>query len=362
MICPAHELEMNMQITKIEKLLISPDASIRDAVKTIDTGAQQIVLVVDRYKHLLGTVTDGDIRRGILSGKSFDDPVAGLMNTSPLIAEPNADRQHLLMLMKQRRIHQIPVVDGNGVVIGIETINELLLPSRRDNIVVLMAGGLGSRLRPLTESCPKPMLPIGSRPILETILENFIEHGFHRFYISVNYKADVVKEYFGNGSRWGVQIEYLEEDHRLGTVGALTLLPETPSEPLFVMNGDILAKVNFSAMLDFHLAYCSVATLGVRQYSHTIPYGVVTVNGHQLVNIVEKPEQNVFVSAGIYLLSPDVLQMIPSDQYYDMPTLFQRAIFSGMSATGFPIHEYWIDIGRIEDFERASQEYRGVFE
>lgn len=343
-------------------LLVSPTATIKETVQAIDRGALQIALVVDEQRRLLGTVTDGDIRRGILAGHALDHAISGLMNTHPLCVGPNDDRSDILSLMKQRRIHQIPVVDQNYIVTGIETIDELLLPARRDNIIVLMAGGLGSRLRPLTDDCPKPMLPIGNRPILETILGNFIEHGFHRFYISVNYLSDKIQAHFGDGSRWGVEIRYLEENQRLGTAGALTLLPEAPQEPVFVMNGDILAKVNFGAMLDFHLAHHSVATLGMRQFSHTIPYGVVTVDEHRLVNIVEKPEQQVFVSAGIYLLSPQMLPLIPANRFYDMPTLFQQAISQGLPTSGFPVHEYWIDIGRIEDFERARREYVGVFE
>lgn len=343
-------------------LLIKNSSSVREAVKVIDQGAKQIALVVDTQQRLLGTVTDGDIRRGILRGYPLDGDVIGVMNPNPLCVGPNDDRSAILALMKQRRIHQIPVIDYDNVVIGLETIDELLTPSSRENIVVLMAGGLGSRLRPLTDNCPKPMLPIGNAPILETILGNFIEHGFHRFYISVNYMADKIKSYFGNGSSWGVDIEYLEEDQRLGTAGALTLLPERPKDPIFVMNGDILAKVNFKSMLDFHLAHNSAATLGMRQFSHTIPYGVVTVDDHRVLNIIEKPEQKVFVSAGIYLLSPEVLPLIPHGEFFDMPTLFQQAIAQGLVTSGFPVHEYWIDIGRIEDFERASREFIGVFE
>lgn len=342
-------------------VLVSPDATIRQAVALIDSAGLQIALVVDAQQCLLGTVTDGDIRRGILAGCALEDPVASVMNDRPLTVAPGDDRSTTLVLMQQRRIQQVPVVDLHGRVVGLETLDRLLRPARRDNPVVLMAGGLGTRLAPLTNACPKPMLAVGNRPILETILCNFIEHGFHRFYISVNYRAEQIKAHFGDGSRWGVTIEYLEEHQRLGTAGALTLLPEAPTLPVFVMNGDILAKVNFSAMLDFHVGHGSTATLGVRQFSHTIPYGVVTVNDHRLVNIVEKPQQSVFVSAGIYLLSPEALPLIPAGTFFDMPTLYQRLIDAGAPTAGFPVHEYWIDIGRIEDFERARKEYTEVF-
>ncbi|MFC3625571.1 nucleotidyltransferase family protein [Vogesella amnigena] len=342
-------------------IVVAPTATLREAIAAIDRGACQIALVTTPQYQLLGILTDGDVRRGILRGCSLDSEVAGLMNTSPLCVAPEDDRQLVLAMMRSRRINHIPVVDSNRVVIGIETIHALLSPQRRDNIVVLMAGGLGSRLRPLTDDCPKPLLPVGNRPILETILSSFIEFGFHRFYISVNYMSDKIKAYFGDGSRWGVEIAYLEENQRLGTAGALSLLPETPQLPLFVMNGDILAKLNFEAMLAFHLQHQSTATLAMRQFSHTIPYGVVTVDEHKLVDIVEKPENKVFVSAGIYLLSPEVLTMIPPGEFYDMPMLFQQLIRQGLPTSGFPVHEYWIDIGRIEDFERACEEYVGVF-
>lgn len=340
-------------MTDWKSIAVSSAASVREAVKVIDSGALQITLIVDEDDKLLGTVTDGDVRRGILAGYSLDASVIGVMNTHPLSVGPEDDREAILSLMKQRRIHQIPLLDHSGKVIGIESLDELLQPIRRENWVILMAGGLGSRLRPLTDTCPKPMLSIGNRPILETILCNFIDQGFYKFFISVNYMAEKVKSHFGDGSRWGVQINYLEEGQRLGTAGALTLLPSRPSEPFFVMNGDILAKVNFRAMLDFHLSHGASATMGVRQFSHTIPYGVVTLDGHHLTSIEEKPESKVFVSSGIYLLSPEAAEKIPSDRFYDMPTLFQQLLSDGYHTSGFPVHEYWIDIGRIEDLERA---------
>lgn len=346
----------------LHSILLKPSESLRSAIRIIDASSMQIALVVDESLSLLGTVTDGDIRRGILAGYSLDGAVWGVMNKTPLCVTPNDDRRAVLELMKLRRVHQIPVVDDHGIVVGIETIDDLLLPVRRDNPVILMAGGLGNRLRPLTNDCPKPLLAIGNRPILETILNSFIEHGFHRFYISVNYMAEKIKDYFGDGSQWGVQIDYLEESERLGTAGALTLLPAVPELPIFVMNGDVLAKVNFAAMLDFHQRHAAAATLGIRQFSHTIPYGVVTVNDHHLVNIVEKPEQKVFVSSGIYLLSPHALTLIPEGQFYDMPSLFQRLVDEKLPATCFPVHEYWIDIGQLDDFERAGREYVGVFQ
>lgn len=341
---------------------VPPEASIRDTVRVIDAGALQIALVVDSEGRLLGTVTDGDVRRGILNGVGLDAPVRGIMNPDPRRAREGEDNASILALMKQHRIHQVPVVDDGGVLVGLETLDDLLKPARRDNPVVLMAGGLGTRLAPLTNERPKPMLHVGDRPILETILLNFIDYGFHRFHISVNYKAEMVRAHFGDGSRWGVDIRYLHERERLGTAGALSLLEERPTQPLLVMNGDIMTRVNFDALLEFHVRNQAAATLGVREFSHTVPYGVVRMEGNRLLSLVEKPVEKVFVSAGIYVLQPEVLEAVPRNRYYDMPTLFQELMDRGQPTVGFPIHEYWLDIGRMEDFERAHADYWSIFD
>lgn len=345
-----------------KQVLIGPDTSIRETVKVIDEGGLQVALVVDDARHMLGMVTDGDIRRGILAGITLDMPVASLMNTTPLYATVDDDPPNLLALMRQHGVLQIPIVDSERVLLGLETLVALLQPKLRNGIVVLMAGGLGTRLRPLTDESPKPMLRVGDKPILETILQNFIDYGFHRFYLSVNYKAEMIRSYFGDGSRWGIEIRYLEEQDRLGTAGALSLLPENPDSPIIVMNGDILTRINFDALLDFHDVNGSAATLCVREYAYTVPYGVVSMDGNRLMSWVEKPEEKKFVSAGIYVLNPDVLGLIPKGSYYDMPTLFQSVMALGKTSIGFPIHEYWLDIGRMEDFERAHADYWSIFQ
>lgn len=344
------------------KVLVAAGDSIHDTVRVIDAAALQIALVVDPQGRLRGTVTDGDIRRGILRGIGLDAPVESIMNPTPLVAKEGEDGTAILALMKQHRIHQIPVVDADGMLVGLETLDGLLEPERKDNPVVLMAGGLGTRLGQLTRDKPKPMLQVGDRPMLETILLNFIEYGFHKFYISVNYKAEMVQAHFGNGARWGVEIEYLHERERLGTAGALSLLEARPQLPLLVMNGDIMTRVNFDALLDFHTRNRAAATLGVREFSHTIPYGVVRMQGNQVLSLQEKPVEKVFVSAGIYVLQPEVLDLVPSNRFYDMPTLFQELMDRGRPTVGFPIHEYWLDIGRMEDFERAHADYWSIFD
>jgi NDP-sugar pyrophosphorylase family protein len=223
-----------------------------------------------------------------------------------------------------------------------------------------MAGGLGERLRPLTDSCPKPMLHVGGKPILENILESFIDQGFCNFFISVNYMAEAIIDYFGDGSCWGVSINYLREDKRLGTAGALSLLPSTPEEPFFVMNGDLLTKIRFDSMLQFHKEHKAAATMAVREYDFQVPYGVVKMNGAQIQSIDEKPIHKFFVSAGIYLLAPEVMAHVPNGQHLDMPNLFEQTSSAGGVATAFPLREYWIDIGRLEEFEKAQNEWVGL--
>lgn len=342
-------------------MTVAPDTPILKTLEIIDKGARQIALVVDENDRLLGTVTDGDIRRGLLKGKSLHDPVSDVMNAYPIVASPYDTKEDILALMKLRQLHQIPVVDEDGRILRVEILDDLLRPAKRDNIVVLMAGGLGTRLRPLTHECPKPLLKVGNKPILETILLNFIEHGFYRFYLSVNYKADMIKEYFGDGSRWNVEIRYLHEEKSLGTAGALSLLPEVPDAPFFVMNGDLLTKVNFGQLLDFHRTHRAYATMCVREYDHQVPYGVVRLNRHQLLGIEEKPVQRFFVNAGIYVLEPDTLSLIPENDFFDMPSLFELLVQQEKQTIAFPIREYWLDIGRLADFERANLEFAEVF-
>lgn len=341
--------------------MVSPNTPILNTLEIIDRNARQIALVADESGRLLGTVTDGDIRRGLLKGKALQDPISMIMNSFPTVASPYDSRENILALMKIRQIHQIPIVDEDGKIIQVEVLNDLLRPTKKDNWVVLMAGGLGTRLYPLTHDCPKPLLKVGNKPLLETILQSFIEQGFHKFYISVNYKAEMIQDYFGDGSQWGVTIRYLQEKESLGTAGALSLLPELPKDPFFVMNGDLLTKVNFDQLLDFHKTYQAQATMCVREYDHQIPYGVVTLEKQKLVAMEEKPTQRFFVNAGIYVLSPDALKNIPHNRYLDMPTLFEQLMKEEQQTIAFPIREYWLDIGRMADFERANMEFAEVF-
>jgi dTDP-glucose pyrophosphorylase/predicted transcriptional regulator len=343
-------------------ILVSSDTSIRETIRIIDQGALKIALIVDAETRLLGTVSDGDIRRGILNGCDLENQVQRIMNTCPSVAGKSDGREKILALMRQKQIYQIPIVDDRGILLGLEVIENILAVPRVDNWVVLMAGGLGTRLKQLTKDTPKPLLKIGNKPILETIIQNFIEQGFKRFFISVNFKSELIERYFGDGSRWGVRIDYLREKKKLGTAGALSLLSEKPTSPVLVMNGDVLSKVNFQQLLDFHLEHKSVATICVSEYDLQVPYGVVKLDRHRILSMEEKPVQRFFINAGIYVLEPEVLERVPDNTYVDMPALFEKLLEEKKETAVFPIREYWVDIGRMDDFERAERDFGKVFQ
>lgn len=341
---------------------IGTDASIRDAIRVIDAGGFQIALVVDDARALAGTVTDGDVRRGILAGRELSEPVTAVMNPKPTTATLADGRDRILEVMRTRRIHQIPVVDADGVVLGVEILDELLQPEPLSNPVILLAGGKGTRLRPITEDIPKPLVPVGDRPILERIVETLRDHGFRKLVMAVNYKGHMIQEHFGDGSAHGVQITYIEETTPLGTAGALGLLPDAPTESFLVMNGDLLTAVNPRNVLDFHNRHGAAATMCVREYDFQVPYGVVDLEGHRFLGVDEKPVQRFFVNAGIYALSPSVLDLVPAGEPLNMTALFERLTARGDEAAVFPVREYWLDIGQLPDLERARGDVGRHFE
>lgn len=338
-------------------ILVSPEISLREAIKRIDASGIQMALVADADMRLCGVLSDGDVRRSILNGVDLDGPVSQAMNAHPKTGSIHTLRAEVLATMRRFMFHHLPLIDDEGRLAGLATLDEFMGVVERDNWVVLMVGGLGSRLRPLTDDCPKPMLRIGGKPILENILESFMEQGFRRFFLSVNYMAEVIKDYFGDGTKWGAKIEYLHETERLGTAGALSLLPEKPLAPLVVMNGDLITKANFAAMLDFHKEHQAAATMAVREYDLQVPYGVVTVDGVQITGIEEKPVHRFFVNGGIYVLEGNALDAIPPNTFFDMPSLFQDLESMGRKAAAYPLREYWLDIGRPEEYERAQREW-----
>ena len=344
-----------------KKALVKKEGSLLDAVHAINEGEIQIALVIDGSEKLVGTVTDGDCRRGLLTNMSLDTPLLSVMKTNPITAPNNISEIQLLDKMQKNNIKQIPIIDDLGRIIDIRIMSFDHRHDLIDNQVILMAGGFGRRLKNRTLHTPKPLLQIGDKPILNTILENFIESGFYNFTISIGHLGNQLEEYFGNGSKWGVNISYIKEEGPLGTAGSISLLKDKPKKPFFVMNGDVLTKVNFKQVLKFHENYKALATMCVRGFNNQLPYGVVNIDGEKIVGLEEKPIKKVMVNAGIYVLDPSILDHIKYNQFYNMTSLFEKLIETNKNTIAFPIHEYWMDIGQPEDFEQADRDYVNVF-
>lgn len=336
---------------------VNPESSLRDVIATIDKAELQIALVVDEQFHLLGLITDGDVRRALLRGLTLEAPASEFMTKNPATASPDMRLSALDELMRAKDLKHIPVLDKNGVIVRLALHGKLLPRERFDNQVIFMVGGVGSRLGDLTKEIPKPLLKIGEKPILEIIIDSFMAQGFYNFTLAVNYKAEIIEHYFGNGSRWGANISYVREKEKLGTCGALGLLAKKPEKPFIVMNGDLLTKINFKDMLDIHEAKKGVATMAVREYDVQIPFGVTHLEGDRITEISEKPTQRYFVNAGIYTLEPSCLDLIPKNTYFDMTTLFQELLNQNKVVHSFPINEYWLDIGRADDFQKAHADF-----
>jgi len=345
----------------ISHIKLTVKSTIKDALRIIDSGAVKFAIVVDKHDYLLGTLTDGDIRRAILSGKGLEDSIDSIYFRKPTTVSVNASKEEVINACTAKMIYQVPVVDDRGKVVGVDLLDELLKPKSYPNKVVLMVGGLGSRLRPLTDKTPKPMLHVGGKPILQTIIENFVNYGFVNITLCVNYKSSLIQKYFGDGSGFGANIEYVFEDKRMGTAGALSLLSNKPEESFFVMNGDLLTNVNFEHLLEYHQNMEAMATMCVREYDFQVPYGVVNIEGGRVLSIEEKPVHKFFVSTGIYMLTPDCIDTLVSCDFLDMPTLFEQLIAKDKKVSSFPLREYWLDIGHFDEYEKANREYSEVF-
>jgi len=341
----------------LQEIFLAGDTPAIEAMRIIDQGAAQIALVVDEHQRLLGTLTDGDIRRGLLQGSSLDAPVEQLMNRQFRFVRDSDDQAMALDMMRRESLLQIPVLDKQGRVAQLLLLQELLSPPQLSNAVVIMAGGKGTRLRPHTEYCPKPMLLVGDQPILEILLEQCIESGFRTFYFSVNYLKEQIIDHFDDGSRWGVSIHYLVENEPLGTAGSLQLLPDSLSEPFLVLNGDVLTRFNPIQLLHFHREHNAQATLCVREHELTVPFGVVQTKGVELARFEEKPTYRNLVNAGVYLIDPQLIRLLHPHQSTDMPSLLQAAQEAGHRVAVCPIHEYWLDVGRPETLQQAHQEW-----
>jgi dTDP-glucose pyrophosphorylase len=345
--------------TKLKDLMVSTDASLLETITAISAGARQIALVVDADNKLLGTVTDGDVRRGLLRGLTLEAGVTEIMNTSPTTATESDDPREVIEKAIPRSIHQVPVLGDDGSVIGLITETDLVQQDVTTTPVVLMAGGKGVRLYPLTADVPKPMLKIGDTPILEIIIRKLQAQGFRDIYISVNYLANLIEDHVKDGSWLGVKVTYLHEDQPLGTAGAMGQLRGKLTEPFVVMNSDLLTNVDLRQLVRFHKKAGAKATLGVREYQFQIPYGVVNIEGTEVESISEKPIHRSMVSAGIYTLDPWALELVPEGEYCDMPTLLDKMRAEGEKVAAFPIHESWLDIGRHDDLDqaRSNQEH-----
>ncbi|PTQ02248.1 nucleotidyltransferase family protein [Vibrio sp. ZF 223] len=344
-----------------KNVLLEPSSTILEALDIINKEALRVALVVGKSNHLVGIVTDGDIRRGLLNKLSLTDPIALVMNTSPTVANVGARRDELIDLMESKGILSIPLIK-EGQVVGLETLQGVLSKPKYQNPVFIMAGGFGTRLKPLTDSCPKPMLKIGDKPILETVIRSFTKAGFVNFYISTHYMPEQIQNHFGDGSDLGINITYVHENEPLGTGGALGLLPDNlPKDlPLIMINGDVLTKVDFQRLLEFHIDNNADATMCVREYDYQIPYGVINGEGNKITSMVEKPIQRFFVNAGIYVVSPQVIDSVPKNHRVDMPTLLEQHMNTRNNVLMFPIHEYWLDIGRMDDFNRAQADIHSL--
>lgn len=344
----------------VTEICISPGATLREVLERSNATRRGIILAVDSNCRLIGVITDGDVRRAILAGIDLGVTVAELLATKsaaakPITASSNATHSELVAIQRRTSVSHIPLVDGEGRVTGLVTLEDLLDEDELALQAVVMAGGRGTRLRPLTEEMPKPMLPVGGRPLMERIIRKLADTGIRQVNITTHYLAEKIVEHFGDGRNFGVDINYVPEDRLLGTAGGLGLMPVS-DKPLLVINGDILTEVDFRAMLGFHREQRAMLTMAVRPYEVEVPYGVVESDGPSVRRVVEKPTYKYFVNAGIYLLEPAAHRMIPKDQRFDMTDLVQAVIAAGLKVTNFPIWEYWRDIGRHEDYLNAQSD------
>lgn len=333
--------------------LLPVGATIQQAIQSLDKSGLQIVLMVAENDTLYGTLTDGDIRRALLKGMTLQSEANEIAHRNPLVAPPEMGRDLVLQLMQANRVHQLPVVDSSRTVVGLHVWDEILAPTLRGNLMVIMAGGRGTRLRPHTESCPKPMLEVHGKPMLEHIVERGKADGFRKFVFAIHYLGSVIEEYFECGTKWGVEINYLHEQEPLGTAGALSLIRDRPVLPIVVTNGDVMTDVHYSEMLEFHLRHQAVATMAVRQHELQNPFGVVNTQGVDIVGFEEKPVYRSHINAGIYVLNPGSFEALVPGKYCDMPTLFNRIRGTAGRVIVYPMHEPWLDVGRPADLAQA---------
>lgn len=333
--------------------ILPANSTIQQAIRNLDEVAIKIVLVVNEGTELEGTISDGDIRRGLLKGLDLSSPITSVIHRNALVVPPEMGREMVLQLMVANKIQQIPVVDEDHHVVGLHLWDKLATPPARSNLMVIMAGGLGTRLRPHTESCPKPLLPVAGKPILEHIIERAKLEGFTNFVLAIHYLGHMIEDYFGNGERLGVRISYLREQSPLGTAGALGLLEPRPEATFVVSNGDVITEIRYGELLDFHIRHAAAATMAVRVHEWQHPFGVVQTQGVEIVGFEEKPIARSHINAGVYALDPNALSILSADAHCDMPTLFERLQAQGKRTVAYPMHEPWLDVGRPDDLALA---------
>jgi len=328
-------------------------ATIEQVIRNLNQSGMKIVLVVNEKAELEGTISDGDIRSGLLKGLDLNSSVESIIHRKALVVPPEMGREMVMQLMVANKIQQIPVVDEQQLVIGLHLWDKITTPPTRSNLMIIMAGGMGSRLRPHTENCPKPLLSVAGKPMLEHIIERAKLEGFSNFVLAIHYLGHMIEDYFGNGERMEVRIDYLREQSPLGTAGALGLLNPRPQAPFVVTNGDVITDIHYGELLDFHVRHNAMATMAVRVHEWQHPFGVVQTQGVDIVGFEEKPVARSHINAGVYALEPDALSVLSADVHCDMPTLFERLQAKAMRTVAYPMHEPWLDVGRPDDLQSA---------
>ena len=346
---------MTNQLDLWRDSIVKINTPIKIAIERLNKVGIKIALVLDENFRLLGTISDGDFRRGMLSGLTLEDTVEKIMNKNPRTVNEGTSRLEILKLMNDTKILQIPIVDRNNFVIGLHLWDDISVQAKYSNIMVIMAGGKGSRLHPQTENRPKPMLLVAGIPILEHIIKRARSQGFNHFIIAINYLGQIIEDYFKDGHKFGVKIEYLHEDVPLGTAGALSLLSHKPERAFIVTNGDVITDINYSDFLEYHTVQNAAATVAVHTYEFQIPYGVVQINGLEVESYEEKPIVSSLINAGVYALDPDILDLITEPKFRDMPELLDISRDLKKKVIVYPLHESWIDIGRPIDLEIANK-------
>ena len=339
-----------------QNLCVPPGTSIRATLEAITKNGRQVALVTDPDDRLLGIVTDGDVRKALLRGASLEAPIGEHMNATPVTGRAGLGRAEAGELMRARYLRHLPLVDATGHLVDVVFLDELLARAPLPVSAVIMAGGMGTRLRPLTQETPKPLLRVGGRPLVEILIERLERSGVSDVVVAVHHKAEMIRAQLGDGSRLGVRLSYVDEPERLGTIGALTLLRPRPVAPLFVINGDILTKCDFRAMWEFHRAQRADMTVGVSLHQVDIPYGEFTLHGARVTRVEEKPRKEFPINAGIYLLEPSLIDLIPPEQYFDATDLIRACLEGNRVVSAHLIREYWLDVGRHEDLRRADRD------